>query len=289
MIVALVVCVALSAFFSASETAFSSLNKIRMKAKAEAGDARAARTLEFAENYDELLSTILIGNNIVNIAASSLGTVLFTIAFKEYGPTVSTVALTVIILIFGEISPKGIAKENAEMIAMAVTAPLKLIRAVFHPLNILFMAIKRFVSGLVKSNDDNVVTEEELITYVSEVENEGGLEEAESQLIRNAIEFNDVEVSEILVPRVDICAVEDSATVEEIAAAFAESGYSRLPVYHDSIDTIVGVIHEKDFYNARFHGDDNLSAIMKQPTCTTYSVKIPDLLRTLQKDKTHMA
>ena len=151
MIVALVVCVALSAFFSASETAFSSLNKIRLKAKAEAGDARAARTLEFAENYDELLSTILIGNNIVNIAASSLGTVLFTIAFKEYGPTVSTVALTVIILIFGEISPKGIAKENAEMVAVAVTAPLKLIRTVFHPLNILFMAIKRFVSAGARS------------------------------------------------------------------------------------------------------------------------------------------
>ncbi len=289
LIVALVICVALSAFFSASETAFSSLNKIRMKARAESGDARAARTLDFAENYDELLSTILIGNNIVNITASSLGTVLFTVLFKEYGPTVSTVVLTIVILIFGEISPKGIAKENAEVICTAVTPILRLIRTLFHPLNILFMAIKRFVAGAFKSKEDNTVTEEELITYVSEVESEGGLEKDESELIRNAIEFNDMEVSEILVPRVDICAVEDSATQDEIAAAFAETGYSRLPVYHDSLDTIVGVIHEKDFYNARFHGDDDLSAIMKQPTCTTESVKISDLLRTLQRDKSHMA
>lgn len=289
MIVALVICICLSAFFSASETAFSALNKIRMKSRADAGDSKAALTLAMAERYDELLSTILIGNNIVNIAASSLGTVLFIDLCGEYGPTVSTVVMTVVILIFGEISPKSIAKESPDRFALAVAPVLRLVRTVFSPLNFLFMQWKKLLARVFSSGENEGVTEEELITYVSEVENEGGLEKDEGQLIRNAIEFNDLEVSEILVPRVDICAVEDTATDEEIAAAFAESGYSRLPVYHDSLDTIVGVIHEKDFYNARFHGDSGVSAIMKNPTYTTYSVKISDLLHTLQRDKTHMA
>ena len=289
MIVALVICVCLSAFFSASETAFSSLNRIRLKARADAGDKKAEATLAFAEKYDELLSTILIGNNIVNIAASSLSTVLFTMIFFDYGPTVSTIVLTVVILIFGEITPKSLAKEYPEKFAMAVVPVMRCIRTVFTPLNFLFMKWKQLVTRLLGKHEDEGVTEEELMTYVAEVESEGGLEKDESELIRNAIEFNDLEVSEILVPRVDICAVEDTATPDEIAAAFAESGYSRLPVYHDSLDTIVGIIHEKDFYNARFHGEFVLSSILKQPTCTAYSVKISDLLRTLQRDKTHMA
>ena len=289
MIVALVICVCLSAFFSASETAFSSLNRIRLKARADAGDKKAEATLAFAEKYDELLSTILIGNNIVNIAASSLSTVLFTMIFFDYGPTVSTIVLTVVILIFGEITPKSLAKEYPEKFAMAVVPVMRCIRTVFTPLNFLFMKWKQLVTRLLGKHEDEGVTEEELMTYVAEVESEGGLEKDESELIRNAIEFNDLEVSEILVPRVDICAVEDTATPDEIAAAFAESGYSRLPVYHDSLDTIVGLIHEKDFYNARFHGEFVLSSILKQPTCTAYSVKISDLLRTLQRDKTHMA
>lgn len=289
MIVALVICICLSAFFSASETAFSALNKIRMKSRADAGDSKAALTLAVAERYDELLSTILIGNNIVNIAASSLGTVLFIDLCGEYGPTVSTIVLTVVILIFGEISPKSIAKESPDRFALAVAPILRLVRTVFSPLNFLFMQWKKLLTRVFSSGETEGVTEEELITYVSEVENEGGLEKEEGDLIRNAIEFNDLEVSEILVPRVDICAVEDSATDDEIAAAFAESGYSRLPVYHDSLDTIVGVIHEKDFYNSRFHGETGLDTIMKKTTYTTYSVKISDLLRTLQRDKTHMA
>ena len=289
MIVALVICVCLSAFFSASETAFSSLNRIRLKARADAGDKKAEATLAFAEKYDELLSTILIGNNIVNIAASSLSTVLFTMIFFDYGPTVSTIVLTVVILIFGEITPKSLAKEYPEKFAMAVVPVMRCIRTVFTPLNFLFMKWKQLVTRLLGKHEDEGVTEEELMTYVAEVESEGGLEKDESELIRNAIEFNDLEVSEILVPRVDICAVEDTATTDEIAAAFAQSGYSRLPVYHDSLDTIVGIIHEKDFYNARFHGEFVLSSILKQPTCTAYSVKISDLLRTLQRDKTHMA
>ena len=289
MIAAMFLMVAFSAYFSATETAFTSLNRIRLKSKADAGERRPARTLALAEDYDRLLTTILIGNTIVNISASTLGTVLFTKHVgTAYGPAVSTIVLTVIILIFGEISPKSLAKEQPEAFAMFSAPILRLLMIILRPLNFLFAQWKRLLSLIFRSSSDSGITEEELITMVDQAETEGGLDQDESELIRSAIEFGDLEVDEILTPRVDIVAVEDTDTMDEIAKAFAESGYSRLPVYHEDIDNIVGVIHEKDFHAARYHGHDDVSAIVSTVLYTTANTKISDLLRILQKAKAHM-
>ena len=288
MIAALVILVILSAFFSATETAFTSLNRIRLKSRADSGNKRAALTLRIAEDYDKLLSTNLIGNNIVNISASTVGTVLFTKLFLDYGPLVSTVVLTVVILVFGEISPKSMAKENAEAFAMFAAPIMRVLMTVLAPVNYLFAQWKKLLSRIFRKSEEEGITEEELITMVDQAENEGGLDQHEGQLIRSAIEFNDLEVEEILTPRVDIVAAEDTATMDEIAAIFAENGYSRLPIYHDTIDNIIGVIHEKDFHAARYHGQEDVSAIVSNVLYTTGSTKISDLLRILQREKAHM-
>lgn len=288
MIAALVVLVAMSAYFSATETAFSTMNRIRLKSKADAGNRRAALVLEVSKNYDKLLSTILIGNNIVNITATAVATVLFTSLIPVYGPTVATVVLTLIILIFGEISPKSLAKDHAEAFAMFSTPSLRVFITLLTPLNYFFSLLKKLLNKLFQGSGDAGITEEELITMVSEAENEGGLDQHESQLIRAAIEFNDLEVNEILTPRVDIVGAEDTATMDEIAAIFAENGYSRLPIYHDSIDNIIGVIHEKDFHAARYHGQTDVRAITSNVLYTTASTKISELMRILQRAKAHM-
>ena len=269
--VALVVLVAFSAFFSASETAFSSLNQIRLKSRAEDGDTSAARVLAMAEKYDKLLSTILIGNNIVNIAAASIGTIIFTkMLGAERGATVSTMVLTVVVLIFGEVTPKSLAKEMPETVATAVAPALSLLLLVFTPLTWLFSQWKRLLGHFVHSTEEDTITEGELMTMVSEAENDGELTDRESELIRRAIEFDDVEVEEILTPRVDVIAVEDDMPLEEVAQTFAESGYSRLPVYHDTIDNIIGVVHEKDFYMARLKKEVKLEELVRAvcPWCT---------------------
>ena len=288
MIAALVILVILSAFFSATETAFTSLYRIRIKSRAVSGYKRAALSLRIAEDYDKLLSTNLIGNNIVNISASTVGTVLFTKLFLDYGPLVSTVVLTVVILVFGEISPKSMAKENAEAFAMFAAPIMRVLMTVLAPVNYLFAQWKKLLSRIFRKSEEEGITEEELITMVDQAENEGGLDQHEGQLIRSAIEFNDLEVEEILTPRVDIVAAEDTATMDEIAAIFAENGYSRLPIYHDTIDNIIGVIHEKDFHAARYHGQEDVSAIVSNVLYTTGSTKISDLLRILQRAKAHM-
>ena len=289
MIVAIALLVMMSAYFSATETAFSCMNKIRMKNRADAGEHKAILALSLSEDFDRLISTILIGNNIVNITATTIGTVLFTKLFQEYGPTISTVVLTLVVLIFGEISPKSIAKENAEAFAMFSAPLLRVLLVILRPLNFLFTQWKRLLNLVFRPSGDPGITEEELITMVSEAENEGGLDQHESQLIRSAIEFGDLEAGDILTPRVDIVAVEDSATMDEIAAIFAESGYSRLPVYHKDVDDIVGVIHEKDFHAARYRGQEGISGCVTPVHYTTANAELGGLLRILQKKKTHMA
>ena len=291
MTVVLVLLVAMSAFFSSTETAFSSLNRIRLKSRAEDGSRRAQQTLRLSERYDDLLSTILVGNNIVNITATTIGTVLFTdMLGPTYGPTVSTVVLTVVILIFGEISPKSLSKESPEAVAMAATPAMRFLVVVLKPINLLFSLWKRLLVRLFHNSPDTGITEAELVTMVSEAEHQGGLDQHESQLIRAAIEFNDLEVGEILTPRVDVVAVEDTATAEELAATFAEHGYSRLPVYHESIDNIVGIVHEKDFYAARYHqAHVELSTLVAPVLYTTPTTKISDLIRILQGHRAHMA
>ena len=290
LIIALVFLVACSAFFSASETAFSSLNQIRLKSRAEDGDASAARVLAMAEKYDKLLSTILIGNNIVNIAAASIGTILFTRALgAERGATMSTIVLTIVVLIFGEVTPKSLAKEMPETVATAVSPMLNLLMVLFTPLTWLFSQWKRLLGHFVHSTEEDTITEGELMTMVSEAENDGELTDRESELIRSAIEFDDVEVEEILTPRVDVVAVEDTTSLDEVAQTFAESGYSRLPVYHDTIDNIIGVVHEKDFYLARLKKETSLEELVKPTLYTTGSTQISQLLRTLREQHHHLA
>ena len=288
--VALVILVGFSAFFSASETAFSSLNQIRLKSRAEDGDASAARVLAMAEKYDKLLSTILIGNNIVNIAAASIGTILFTqMLGAERGATVSTIVLTIIVLIFGEVTPKSLAKEMPEKVATAVSPFLVLLMALMTPLTWLFTQWKKLLGHFVHSGEADTITEGELMTMVSEAENDGELTDRESELIRSAIEFDDVEVEEILTPRVDVVAVEDDIPLEELAQTFAESGYSRLPVYHGTIDNIIGVVHEKDFYIARLKKATKIDDLVVPTLYTTGSTQISQLLRTLREQHHHLA
>ena len=288
--VTLVILVAFSAFFSASETAFSSLNQIRLKSRADDGDRTAARVLAMSEQYDKLLSTILIGNNIVNIAAASIGTILFTrMLGAERGATVSTIVLTIIVLIFGEVTPKSLAKEMPEKVATAVSPFLVLLMALMTPLTWLFTQWKKLLGHFVHSGEADTITEGELMTMVSEAENDGELTDRESELIRSAIEFDDVEVEEILTPRVDVVAVADDISLEELAQTFAESGYSRLPVYHGTIDNIIGVVHEKDFYIARLKKATKIDDLVAPTLYTTGSTQISQLLRTLREQHHHMA
>ena len=288
--VTLVILVAFSAFFSASETAFSSLNQIRLKSRADDGDRTAARVLAMSEQYDKLLSTILIGNNIVNIAAASIGTILFTqMLGAERGATVSTIVLTIIVLIFGEVTPKSLAKEMPEKVATAVSPFLVLLMTLMTPLTWLFTQWKKLLGHFVHSGEADTITEGELMTMVSEAENDGELTDRESELIRSAIEFDDVEVEEILTPRVDVVAVEDDIPLEELAQTFAESGYSRLPVYHGTIDNIIGVVHEKDFYIARLKKATKIDDLVVPTLYTTGSTQISQLLRTLREQHHHLA
>ncbi|MDD4849798.1 MAG: hemolysin family protein [Gemmiger sp.] len=291
LITALVTLVALSAFFSASETAFSSLNMIRLKSRSDNGDESARHVLALAERYDSLLSTILIGNNIVNITAATVATLLFTkYVSQEYGASISTVVLTIVILIFGEITPKSLAKEMPERFATAVAPILQVLVVVFTPANLLFSGWKKFLQRHFHGEEDDGITEGELMTMVSEAENDGGLTGRESELIRSAIEFDDVEVEEVLTPRVDVVAVADDVSMEELADAFSESGYSRLPVYHETIDNIIGVVHEKDYYIARRKGSGGSIDDLVTPTLyTTATTQISALLRTLREQHHHLA
>lgn len=290
MLAALVALVALSAYFSATETAFTSLNRIRLKTRADDGDKRAARTLALAADFDRLLSTLLIGNNIVNNVATTIGAVLFIqLIGPGKGPTVSATVLTVVILIFGEVTPKSLAKERPEAWAIVATPLLRVMAVLLTPVNFLFTQWKKLLRVLLRHQDDDGITEEELMGMVDQAETEGSLDQHESDLIRNAIEFNDMEVSEILTPRVDLEALADTATMEEAAAMYADSGFSRLPIYHDSIDNIIGVLHEKDFYAAYCRGVKRLSELKGSVLYTTETARISDLLRQLQQNKVHMA
>lgn len=286
----IIVCIVMSAYFSATETAFSSLNRIRIKNMAEKGSKKAQLVLKLSENYDSLLSTILIGNNIVNIASASLATVLFVKALgNEAGPSVSTAVTTVVVLIFGEVSPKSIAKESPEKFAMFSAPLLNVFIKVLTPLNFLFRQWKKMLSHIFISKDDVGITEEELLTFVEEAEQDGGIDEQESMLIHSALAFTEQEVIDILTPRINITAVSTENTKEEIAAVFAESAFSRIPLYKDSIDHIVGIIYHKDFYNYVYNGSKEISEIVRPTLYVSKNKKIGILLKELQKKKLHFA
>ena len=291
----LVILVALSAFFSSSETALSSASRIRLKNYANSGTkkARGARVaLKVIEQFDKTISTILIGNNIVNITATSIATVLFTNLLGFAGVAVSTVVLTVVILIFGEVLPKSIAKDYAESYSVMVSVPMSFLNKLFTPISFLLAQLKKIFTR--KNGEDGdaapSVTEEELKYIIEEIEDEGVLEEQESELVQSALEFDEITVEEILTPRVDIEAVEISGGVEAAFQFFQKHHYSRLPVYERTIDHIVGIIHERDFYRSYLKNPDfDLRNVMKQPAYVPPTVKISDLMAQLQKGKTHMA
>lgn len=287
--VLVVVCIAMSAFFSGSETAFATVNKIRMKNLAAEGNKKAEKVLRISEDYDKTLSAILIGNNIVNIASASMGTVICTAFFGANGAWISTIIMTLVVLIFGEITPKTFAKDNAERFSLAVVNVLDLIIKVLSPLAFVFLQLKNCIS---KKGDaaQPTVTEQELKYIIEESQNEGVLEEQESQLVQSALDFDETTVNEVLTPRVDVVAVDIGEDVEEIKRLFLEEGYSRLPVYQGSIDTILGVIHSKDFFRAYLKNNHlDLHSILQKTVYVPPKKRISELLKELQKLKSHMA
>ena len=297
LIIIMVVLLALSGFFSATETAFSTFNRIRMKSMAQSGDKRAALVMKYDEKYDKMLNSVLIGNNIVNISLSSIATIFFVDLFTKMDPssaqsigaTVSTVVITVAVLIFGEISPKIIAKSNADKVALRFVHVVNGIILILTPFSLVFGAWSKLIMKIFKAKDQNTYTEEELITIVDEAEEDGTLESNEGDLIRSAIEFNDVSAGDILTPRVDLCAIPRDAKIEDIAKIFMESAFSRLPVYGEDIDDIVGILHEKDFFVAYHNNNKTISKHIKKPVHVSEHIKIPDLLQVLKTKKTHMA
>ena len=282
--------VVMSAYFSATETAFSSLSRSRIKILMEHGNRKAALVHKLSENYDKLLSTILVGNNIVNIALSSMATVYFIQYLgNASGPTIATVVVTIVVLIFGEITPKSLAKETPERFAMFSAPILQVFLAILTPINYIFSLWRKFMSRVVKVKDDRRVTDEELLTIVAEAEQEGGIDSEESELIRSAIEFNDQEAVDILTPRVNVVAVENTVSAEELETVFRESGLTRLPVYEDSIDNVLGIVNLKDFYACRRDAGFHVTDIMTEPVYVSESMKIGALLKFLQKTKAHFA
>ncbi|MBE6605770.1 MAG: HlyC/CorC family transporter [Ruminococcaceae bacterium] len=289
-IIILIILIIFSAFFSATETAFLSFNKVKMKTAAQDGNKKAQKILDLFEKYDKLISTVLIGNNIVNIAASSIATVLFvqTLEIKN-GATWATVVMTVVVLICGEITPKRIAKEIPDKITMLTYPFIKFLTVVFTPLSFLLNLWQKLVTKLFKFKEESGMTEDELITIVDEAQQEGGIDEDEGELIRSAIEFNDVEVRDIITPRVDVSAVPADATIDEVATVFYETGYSRLPVYNSTIDDIIGILHEKDFYYIRHKGIKDFHSAIGKAVYVSEHVQISDLLKKFQLEKAHMA
>ena len=288
MLITVLFCILMSAYFSATETAFSTVNRIRLKTMAEDGNKKAAKVLKLSDNYDSLLSTILIGNNIVNILASSLSTLLFIslIVNQSLATTLSTVVLTVLILIFGEISPKSIAKEMPEKFAMFSAPIISALMLLFTPLNWLFKQWKKLLNVFFKTEEEVGITEEELISIIEEAEEDGNFEKSETDLIRSAIEFNELEVGDIFTPRIDITAIKSESTVDEIREVFKASGYSRLPVYTDDLDNINGILYYKDFFTKEF---DSIESITKPVIFVTKNRNVNELMNEFQEKKLHLA
>lgn len=288
-LVVMVACVIMSAYFSATETAFSSLNKTRIKALAEKGHKKAELARKLSEKYDNLLSTILIGNNIVNILLASLSTLFFVNLIGSNGATVSTIVITVVVLIFGEITPKSIAKDDPESFAMFSSPIINFLIVVFRPVNFLFSLWKKLVGKLFKTNKHNKMSQEELLMFVEEVQQDGSVDSEEGDLLKNVIEFTGRKTEDILTHRMDIEAIDINENKREISRIFSHSKFSRLPVYEESIDNIIGVVHQKDFYTEHGITGKSIREIMTPPIFVPMSEKIDDLLKVLKKHKSHIA
>lgn len=295
MLLTMFLLTAMSGFFSATETAYTSFNRIKMKSLASSGDKRAVKVLKLEDNYDKLITTILIGNNIVNITLSTISTLFFMDALKniinseDLIATISTAVITVVVLIFGEITPKTIAKDHADGYTLATHGLVNFIVTLFYPFSALFSLWRALLVKIFKPKESEAPNGDDLMTMLDEAEQEGGLDEDESELIRSAIEFGDLTVGSIITPRIDIVTVTEGTDPREIMMLFFDSGFSRLPVVGETIDDIKGVIHEKDFFHAYNTGDVDIAKIYQKPLYISKHHKIDDLLRDLQKEKCHMA
>ena len=291
-IAVLVILVFMSAMFSATETAFTSASRIKFKKMAEEGNKKAAKADRLLDNYERLLTTILVGNNLVNILASSISTFLFTEIYGPSGVAYATVIMLVVILICGEITPKCMAKADPEFFALKMTTIIGGIIFVLRPVTWIFEKMSQKITGAVikKTGETPTLTEDELVIMVDEIEEEGELEKAESDLIKSAIVFDDKFVDEILTPRVDVVGIDKNSTMEEAKAKFIESGYSRLPVYEDTIDRIIGVIYSKDFYTRYFKtgGDAAITPIMRKVRFVPETATLAVALDEIQKSTVQM-
>ena len=285
----MVVCLILSSFFSATETAFSAMNTTKLKTLAEKGNKNAALVCKLDEQYSRLISTILIGNNIVNIAMASVGTVLFTLKFGDMGATLSTIVVTIVVLIFGEISPKSIANNCPEQLAMLSAPVVQFLIWIFLPLNILFVGWQKLLTKIFHLEPSAKMSQEELLTLVNEVQEDGTIDEDEGGLLRNAIEFSDQEARDILIHRTDLAALPITATKDEIAEMFTETKFSRLLIYRDTIDDILGTIHRKDFYVGCGITEKEVKDIISPAIFVLESEPIRMILKKQQKAKTHVA
>ena len=288
-ILVLALLIILSATFSASETALTAANKIRLKNQAEDGDKTAEGALKLIDRYDSTLSTLLISNNIVNTLSASLTTVLFTAILGEGGVGAATAVITVLLVIFGEVLPKSFAAGNAEKLIKFVQKPLHILMLVCAPAVKLLELLKKLI--VKKSGDETPsVTERELMTIIDEIEDEGVLEEDEAELVQSAIEFNDISADEIVTPRVDICAIDIKESKDSILEKFLAHNYSRMPVYENSVDRIIGFINQKDFFAAVLKDIDSpVESLVKPCMYVPPKKKIIDVMHMLQKEKVHMA
>ena len=288
----LVILIALSAFFSASETAYTTVNKIRLQNYVDAGSKKAKTALFIAENYDRTLTTILIGNNIVNIGASSIATLLFVKLFGPSGAAISTAVMTILILIFGEVLPKSFAKESSEKFALAFSRPLRILMTVFWPVVFLFIQLKKVAKHIspIKEEETPTVTEQELKFIVESIEDEGVLEKQESELVQHAVEFDEKTVQEVLTPRVDMTTLDIEDDLQTNIGLVLTERFSRIPVCRGTSDRIIGILHTKDLLEALVRGDAIDLASMVQPAFFVYKTKkLSSLLTDFKRNKTHVA
>ena len=279
-----------SAFFSGAETAFSSLNNARVKTLADNGNFLARIAMRLCSDFDRLLTTVLIGNNLVNIALTAVATMLLVDLYgARNGALLSTLIVTPTVIFLGEITPKSIAREYPEPIAL-FSAPLLLaLRWLLYPLNALFALWKKMISRVMKLPALPRMSQEELLMLVDEVQHDGSIDQDESALLKNAIKFTECPAEDIITHRVDLAAVPVDATREEVAAKFTETEYSRLLVYEESLDNIVGVIVLKDFFTSSQKPGWRLKDILTPPFFVQKTEKIDDVLKKLQTTRSQMA
>ncbi len=290
MIGILFVFIILSAFFSSAETAFSSVNRIRIKNYADEKRRGAQKALWITENFDGALSTILIGNNIVNIASASISTKIATDLFGVQGVVYSTFFMTVLILIFGEILPKSVAKEFAEQYTLLIAPILVILIRLLTPLNWLFIRLKNWVKPKKNNKTLPLITEDEIKVMVEMSEEEGVIDNHEAELVQRSLEFNDIYVREIQMPRMDMVTIDIAMTSKDILQLFMEERYSRIPVYEGNIDNIIGILSERDFLSQYIIDQDvKVRSLLREPYFIVPSMHISDLLPELQRQKNHMA